>query len=156
MDLHPLCVVSVAHISADNLHARSYRWNGYWLMKVGACGDSICLRNGKFAHNLKGQVPALIVHVSGVEQIDKLRIDLKPTMSIAVGFMAHSVCFSAIRCIDDCSCYCKAGLFNDETVCVIDVVPKRVVTMWGGCGFRHIRIEVRVIRGRAGNDVNAS
>jgi hypothetical protein len=67
MDFHPLCMVSVTHVSSNYFDVRSNRWN---LHRAGVSHTSrlsVCLcRRHELADNFKNEIASLIRHIAWI------------------------------------------------------------------------------------------
>jgi hypothetical protein len=77
----------------------------------------------ELTYDFENQIPALIAHVSGVQEILERRVHIKPAVRIAVCFVPYSVRFLANRRVHNGARYGNALLLHDEALRVIDVIP---------------------------------
>ena len=75
MYLHPLGVIRIAHIAADNLHMRPDGGNLYRVREVVASGLRIRLCHFELANYLKDQVAAFIAQISWIQEVFKSSIN---------------------------------------------------------------------------------
>jgi hypothetical protein len=135
MDLHPLGMVRVLHICSHDAHVGPYRWNlDRAVVGLGTRCLSVRLSHVEFTDDLEHQIPALIAHVSGIQEIRELSVHVEPSVGVTVPFMPDSIRLPAVRCVHDSPRYGDALLFHDEALRMVDVIPQGVITLRGHSG----------------------
>jgi hypothetical protein len=93
---------------------------GVWFARL----NSVRLRHFALAYRLEDQVALLTCYVRLVEEGCKLRVEAKPDVEVAVGFLANLVYGAGDR---------KAGAQDLKPSRIVDVLPEVLITLRDGC-----------------------
>src|SRR5437867_341794 len=91
MDFIPFGVMRVLYERPADCYMGPDRWDRGVVREPNTCRLRITLRHGKMAHNLEHEIAAFLGFVARVQETGERGIDVEPTVSVAIWFMAYTV-----------------------------------------------------------------
>ncbi len=124
-----MSVLKISHETAGNFNMHARMWPFQMLREILACRNRILLRHSIDANWFYYKIAILVVEILLIEKILLPRIQLQETMPITIGLMSARVLPLSIRRIHDSSRRHDAGLLDEQSLRLVDVLPQRAVAL---------------------------
>jgi hypothetical protein len=123
MNFHPVRVKGVLHIGSYYANVRAHCRDLDLILECPARRLGVRLSHREPAYDFEHQVATLVTHISGVQRMLKLGVDVEPSVRFSILLVADPIAPFATAGIHNGSGHSYALLIHDEPLRMVDMIP---------------------------------